>query len=944
MAIASDFRYRIDLAGSWQIAFDPDGQGVAAGWTSGRWPEDESERTYVPSVWERTHPEAEGIGFYRKIFTVPPDWAQRVLYLRFEGASYRTEVWLNGHYLGSHEGAYTPFRFDATMAVRIGSANELVVRVAGLSRKSDIDGMPLQQVPASKQSWYYIESGLWGDVSLEAVPLLSCHDVVMQPDLRREAVGVEVVISNAHQNARAVELSLDVLSPVGNVVCHRRERVTIPPGIARLTYRLDLPRPQRWSCESPHLYKLATELAEYGETVDRRVTTFGMRDFAVRDGQFFLNDEPVYLRGVLLQPNYPVGLVAPPTREVMEREIRLMKEAGFNMIRAHLRPAPPGYLDLTDQMGMFVYAESSLAWIRESPRWLDHASREIRALIERDRNHPSVVIWGIHNENRAASAATSDALIPLVRSLDPTRPVLDNSGGTMAIDQDFGWADRTTVVDAWQTERQRMQDLHIYVGAPIPHGVYEWLRTLGQSPSLIDIRAYGFGSPAMLAEWDRDLRTYRGQIFVSELGSGGMADLDEIVAGYGDLQQLRDAREMRAFRDSLHQGFAARGLDRVFGSVRELVIASQEVQARSNARQVGALLVNPRVSGFLVTQLNDVAWEFHAGILDHWRNPKRAYYALQRLNQPNCLILKAAAAVVTTGDRVDVTLSLIQSASPEGVEEVTVTVVGPTGRELAREIRPVPRGSGIKELGSIAFAAGDGAGEYQTVAQLHRDDERLAETTESVLVLPQPNWRDFPDSITPMVSESLAAGTAAPLVRMALDDDQKELIVAPRPGALSRDEWDAFLAAAETGGVGVIGPLRPEDELARSTLAERGVNIDLHFGIGNWMGCYHWIPASELFEGLPAGGLAGEAYADVLPHYVMTELGGQVFAGSFRNTQTRREDPAMIWYSGVEAIPFGSGKLLFCQYRLFDQAANNPLAGRLLCNLLHFAKIWASSA
>jgi beta-galactosidase len=124
-----------------------------------------------------------------------------------------------------------------------------------------------------------------------------------------------------------------------------------------------------------------SELGEGGEIIDRRVTSFGMRDFAVCDGQFFLNDEPVYLRGVLLQPNYPVGLVAPPTREMMEREITLMKDAGFNMIRAHLRPAPPGYLDLTDEMGMLVYAESSLAWIRESPRWLDHASREIRALI-----------------------------------------------------------------------------------------------------------------------------------------------------------------------------------------------------------------------------------------------------------------------------------------------------------------------------------------------------------------------------------------------------------------------------------------------------------------------------------------------------------------------------------------------------------------------------------
>ena len=81
----------------------------------------------------------------------------------------------------------------------------------------------------------------------------------------------------------------------------------------------------------------------------------------------------------------------------------------------------------------------------------------------------------------------------------------------------------------------------------------------------------------------------------------------------------------------------------------------------------------------------------------------------------------------------------------------------------------------------------------------------------------------------------------------------------------------------------------------------------------------------------------------MLPHYVMSEMGGRVYAGSFRNTQTRLEDPAMIWYSDIEAIPFGSGKLFFCQYRLFDRAGSNPLAGRLLGNLLRLARRLATS-
>ena len=98
-------------------------------------------------------------------------------------------------------------------------------------------------------------------------------------------------------------------------------------------------------CDNPALYSLRATLAG-GNQGDSIETGFGMRDFTVKDGQFFLNGEPIYLRGVLLQPNYPLTLITPPTPDMMRDEIRLAKEAGFNLIRTHIRPSPPGYLDL----------------------------------------------------------------------------------------------------------------------------------------------------------------------------------------------------------------------------------------------------------------------------------------------------------------------------------------------------------------------------------------------------------------------------------------------------------------------------------------------------------------------------------------------------------------------------------------------------------------------
>jgi hypothetical protein len=147
-----------------------------------------------------------------------------------------------------------------------------------------------------------------------------------------------------------------------------------------------------------------------------------------------------------------------------------------------------------------------------------------------------------------------------------------------------------------------------------------------------------------------------------------------------------------------------------------------------------------------------------------------------------------------------------------------------------------------------------------------------------------------------------------------------------------------LLAAVQAGRTAVLGPINSQDAAALEALSGAGLNLRLHFGIGNWMGCYHWAPAADLFAGLPAGGLAGEAYVDVLPRYVMSELGGEVLAGSLRNTQTRQEPSAIIWYSDVEAVRLGQGRLYFCQYRCFEAAAANPLAARLALNLIRLAQ------
>ncbi len=895
-------RDRLDVAGDWELAFDPDEIGASEGWMNGNWPQQRAIPVEAASIWNLIDPDYAGVGYYRRLAEIPAHWSGRTIRLHVGGAAYRAEAWLNGQYIGTHEGAYTEFWFDATAAVRFGETNSIVVRVTSLSRSHAVDGMVLKEMPVSKQSWYYAEGGLWGNVWFEALSHVRCESIAIEPDLRQETARIEVLAANDGSESRHVDLQVTLIDPKGEVAAEWREPVAILPG--KQTYLRDvrLDRPMHWSLETPNLYRVHASLVEDGGEIDSLTTAFGMRDFTVREGRYFLNGEQIYIRGILLQPNFPIGLIAPADPGLIEREVLLAKEAGFNLIRIHIRPSIAGYYDLTDRHGMLVYAESSLAWLQDTPRLLDHGRREVTAMIERDRNHPSVAFWGIFNEHRAPASRYADALVRTARAIDPTRVIVDNSGGTLAMDQDFGWSDRATVVPNRETTRVPLHDVHIYIGGPVSRASCRWLREIGNPRPSVNITKQGFGSPEIFEDWYHQMRTDPSQILVSELGTGGMSDLDEMVAGYGERLDLLDAREFVAFRNSLHEGFAERGLGQVFGSVSNLMRAAQEQQTLGNRRQIEAVMANPRTSGYILTQLNDVGSEFHAGIVDIWRRPKPVFAELKRLNQDRCLILFGNDAVVACNDTSSISLTVIDRRHFDPCDRVAVDVIDPNGAVLSHEERVIPAGLGIKELGTITVKTNQVAGTYRVNARIVGATGDLMTTSESILALPLVDSAEEPDGVVWLGKEATFEATG----------HDPKVIVAADPNSVSTETWNMLFAAVESGSTAIIGPLTPSDDPAKWTfigplelphnsakraLAERKLSVELHMAIGSWMGRYHWQPDNDLFAGLPAGGLAGEAYVDVLPRYVLTETrwrgaGGRV--SQHRNSGRRRSQDDLV--------------------------------------------------
>ena len=168
-AVEVNSREKIDLGGTWQIAFDPENVGVQQKWSGENYPEHQAGPVEVPGIWNLTYPDMQGVAYYRTTFTVPASWHGKAILLDFEGAIYTCQAWVDGQFAGSHEGGYTPFWFDVSNLVKPGSECVLIVRVAVPSKKQEVDGIILEQAPLSKHSWYYVYGGLWGHVSLTAL-------------------------------------------------------------------------------------------------------------------------------------------------------------------------------------------------------------------------------------------------------------------------------------------------------------------------------------------------------------------------------------------------------------------------------------------------------------------------------------------------------------------------------------------------------------------------------------------------------------------------------------------------------------------------------------------------------------------------------------------------------------------------------------------------------
>ena len=353
----------------------------------------------VPGCWEAygyckpSYDKANPLtGYYRTTFSVPTEWKGKRIVLRLDGVLYGYDLWINGKKAGSWRSGYNTALFDITPYInKKRGSQELAMKVITRFPGSDFD---------YNDDW--APSGIFRDVTLMAVPETHLSDLTIHAKLSGE-VSVDTEIANAK---KGTTVKHEIYDMQGNMVG---------------TSKVD--NPQLWTAETPYLYTLRTMLMQKKDTLQVFTNRFGFRETTIEGNVLKLNGKPIKLRGVTCHSTDPVT-VKVINEESILRDMKLMKEASVNYIRTSHYPREPRFYELADSLGFYVIDEVPFGFgdkLLSDTAYYPVLQQRAQATIRRDKNHPSVIIWSLGNEN-----PLTDICIRLGEyvssELDPSRP------------------------------------------------------------------------------------------------------------------------------------------------------------------------------------------------------------------------------------------------------------------------------------------------------------------------------------------------------------------------------------------------------------------------------------------------------------------------------------------------------------------------------------------
>jgi len=939
----------LSLDGVWEINFDPDNRGRASDWHKSdvfaALPA--IHEIQVPSAWELIEEDYEGVAFYRREFEVPGTWAGKVVRLHFDAVNYLCEVWLNDEVVGWHEGGFTPFEFRVDEMLKPGETNVLILRVVGPIIRSDqnVDGVGPLETPQWRGG---ISGGIWQSVQLMASGDVYVDDVFLEPKITDRTVTLHVELDHTgiQRVPAAIEIDITEGDNASARVAHVRANLELAPGKNDCSRTLSIPEAKLWSPDQPFLYRARLRVLADGQESDRWSQRFGLRELTIKDKDFYLNGERIYIKATFFEGLYPNGIAYPDTEAMARREIQLAREAGFNMIRPWRRPPAPMWLDLADEMGVLVVGSPALECMGlplSTPYLPSRVENEIRQAVLRDRNRACIVQWELFNElHRPVLKQMMRPMAMLTRDLDPTRLILDESGG---------WAFGANMYLPREYEPTKFNDIHTYPGPFINEKLYDGYLTIGMTDR--EKRAFGFKGNTPGRNVVPGLMS-----FVSELGYGSLPDLvdsnkrfqregNPLAPAYRYHQRLAK-EQRRVLKES--------GFDDLYPDLRQFCLDQQQIHGSANKRMIEAVRSNPEVDGYCIHALAAGDWILGAGLIDLWRNPKSyAYEGTKAANQSRVLSIRVKPRNIYAETGAVLVLTGINELNPLQAR-LQIDIVSEDGEVVFTSQFDTNWESGVSCLFEKQLETGALRGNYTVRTRMSSLDGAVLSENSSAFDVFSRNDLQIPQA--PIAVLDLTGSLTSFLDKSGVDFSQFDrstprstpVFVTSTQAKSQADQrrFSLLLKFVEKGGSVVY--LEGTDKRFRRGASNQvktatfPFNANVEAAQGLWTCIPHLVRDHPIFEGLPVNTMMRDVYENVWARQTLCDLGGEVLVASIgfdwfsHDHKLHYAGPGESWWGADLAIvPHGKGRCLVSQLRIVENLFKDPVAEKILYNLIEFA-------
>ncbi len=963
----------LTLTGPWWIARDPRNVGRDERWFD-RGPGPDAVASSVPGLIQQPFPGYHGLAWYWTTFRLPevPDPHQRCL-VRFAAVDYMAQVWINGSYIGSHEGGETPFELDATDAVRrLPATADHRLAVCVLNPLDEpVDGIVLNETPHRNKrvdyriGWSFNRGGIVAPVTVVVLPAIRVTDLFAQPDPATGDLDLKIAVRNDMVAAPACGALAVTVEPAGggDPIATAMLEVLCGQGTTTTAVACRVPSPHLWSTDDPYLYRVAVTLAAQVDPPLRHTYSVrcGFRHLRVENGYFRLNGRRIFFRCSHTGNDWPSAMTPAQVAAAFRRDILNAKAAGFNAIRFIAGLATSAQLDLCDELGLMVYEEAYSSWCMEySPHFGARFNAANEEMIRRDRNHPSVVIWGLLNETMDGPVFRhAVGMLPLIRSLDPTRLVLLNTGrmdcelgiGSVSNPGSVAWEHQWGAEAPGALRYENLKEPHTFGGypggyfehvgdahmyPPTPHSpeTIRFLRDLGHDTKPVYIGEYGIASAV------NAIRVTR--LFEQ---AGKSADLFEDGAYY------------HAWAAAYERDWQRYGMDEVAPFPEDMLHQSQVLHAAQRLNSLNAIRANPHICGYNLTGTVDQGMTAE-GLWTTWREFKPCVLdALADGLAPLrwCLFVEPRHVYRGRPVRLEAVLAN-EDILPPGIYPATARVFGPGGIVWERSLdltvaTPAPGSDPPLAIPVLAVEViADGRpGPYQFALQIERGAAPaggratfyVGEDTRLALPVPVTVWEDDGRLAEWLARRGAAYQAFEPSASVAQAGHAREVILVgnlPASGGASA-AWQGLWRRVSAGAwVIVLDPATYDqgaDPLHWLPLAKRG-RCDIFYN-----SIYHREDVAKrhpIFDGLPSGGIMDwEYYRDIIPLRLFQDQDppDETIVAGFAIGYTCPTG----YTSGVAlgAYRLGAGCFLVNTLRLREHLGTHPVADRLLANMIRWA-------